>query len=534
MGVIQSKQSNSREFQLLNKTLSILQANRLYLAILLLVVSLGALLQSLSLTWGLLITEFGIILLPTLWLLRHNKINIRESSGLKKPRASLLLVAGMLGSGAWLVTSLVEILMVQISGYAVPTPVGMIPTTPFQAVLLFIGLVIAAPICEEILFRGTIQPAYQNHTSGGIAILVTSLMFALFHLRFQGLPALLILSFLLGFTYWRTQSLTITMVLHAATNFLAAIVIIRAGLFPTIELPIPSLPAGAFGVMMLVVGLVLLQRFLPRPQIYQQEKSKKLFSWQTLWPILLAGLLFIVVAFQEVSAGVRQSALHFQSQNLPVSAQWTYEIRHKGGVPIGIAKCQWHMGEEFTNLSCQREHEGFEYRSGNSYFSSLAGTSTMNVEWQTENLNLVSLTQHNLFDTFQSDWKISSVGEDLQLNLQTQNEIYDPITFPPTTLVQEEWGWRLMGFSFGDGTSYSIDYLNPLTWRENTQDSGPLLENDRLTIKGPERIIVPAGEFDAWKIILGKGQTAWYSVEEPSILLRFDATMFDFLLIEAE
>jgi hypothetical protein len=192
------------------------------------------------------------------------------------------------------------------------------------------------------------------------------------------------------------------------------------------------------------------------------------------------------------------------------------------------------MGEEFTNLSCQREHEGFEYRSGNSYFSSLAGTSTMNVEWQTENLNLVSLTQHNLFDTFQSDWKISSVGEDLQLNLQTQNEIYDPITFPPTTLVQEEWGWRLMGFSFGDGTSYSIDYLNPLTWRENTQDSGPLLENDRLTIKGPERIIVPAGEFDAWKIILGKGQTAWYSVEEPSILLRFDATMFDFLLIEAE
>jgi hypothetical protein len=532
--MLQSKQSNSREFLLLNKTLSILQANRLYLAILLLVVSLGALLQSLSLTWGLLITEFGLILLPTLWLLHHNKINIRESGGFKKPRAALLFVAVILGAGAWLVTVLVEQLMVQITGYAVPTPQGLIPTTPFQAVLLFIGLVVAAPICEELLFRGTIQPAYQNNASGGIAIVAASLMFAFFHLRLQGLPALLMLAFLLGFTYWRTQSLTVTIVLHAATNFLGAVLAIRAGLFPTVTLPFPSLPAGAFGVMMLVVGLVLLQRLLPRPQIDQQEKSKKFFSWQILWPILLAGVLFIIVSIQEVSAGLRQATLHLQSRNLPISALWTYEIQHKGGVPIGIAKCQWHKGEEFTNLSCQRQHEGFEYQSGNSYFSSLAGSSTMNVEWQTENLDLISLTQHNLFDTFKSDWKIEKNGTDLQLDLQTQNEIFDPTTFSPTTLVQEEWSWRLMGFSFGDGTSYSIDYLNPLTWRENTQDNGPLLEKDRLTIRGPERIIVPAGEFDAWKIILGKGQTAWYSVEQPTILLRFDSNMFDFLLMEAE
>ena len=44
-----------------------IQANRLYLATMLLVVSVGALLQSLSFSWGLLLTELlFLILLPTL------------------------------------------------------------------------------------------------------------------------------------------------------------------------------------------------------------------------------------------------------------------------------------------------------------------------------------------------------------------------------------------------------------------------------------------------------------------------------------
>ncbi len=163
--MLQSTYAAAREPHTLKKTLSIIQANRLYLATMLLVVSLGAILQSISFSWGLLLTELLFILLPTLWMLRHNQIDIRESSGLKKTRASLLLVAMLLGGGAWLVTSLVEILMVQITGYIPPTPAGMLPSTSFQAALIFVGLVIAAPICEEILFRGTIQPAYQKHTT---------------------------------------------------------------------------------------------------------------------------------------------------------------------------------------------------------------------------------------------------------------------------------------------------------------------------------------------------------------------------------
>ncbi|MBE0687505.1 MAG: CPBP family intramembrane metalloprotease [Anaerolineaceae bacterium] len=520
----------------MKKTLSIIQANRLYLATMLLVVSAGAFLQSFSFSWGLLLTEILLILLPTLWMLHHNQIDLRESGGLKKTRASLLLVATLLGGGAWLVTSLVEILMVQISGYIPPTPEGILPTTSFQAALIFVGLVIAAPICEEILFRGTIQPAYQKQTTRLVSVLIPSLLFAFYHFRLLGLPSLLLISFLLGYTYWRTQSLTVTMVLHAANNFLAAIVMIRAGLFPGLELPFPSLPGGAFGIMMLVVGLVLLQRLIPHPQslIERESEPAKLSKWKVLWPILLAGLLFIVVAGQEIAQAKQPVVLPLDGHQLPVSAQWVYEVQHKGGEKIGESICQWHQGETDSNLSCQREHEGFEIQSGNSYFSSMAGSSSLNIQWHTEDLHLVSLYQKNLFDNYENSWQVTELDENLQLSIQAENLAQDSLTFSPVTLVDEEWAWRLMGFDFVPGRTYKVEYLNPLTWRQETEDNGPLSKQEKLTITGPESISVPVGEFQAWKVTLSNGQSAWYSVEQPSILLRFESSMFDFLLVDEE
>jgi membrane protease YdiL (CAAX protease family) len=502
----------------------------------LLVVSLGAILQSISFSWGLLLTELLFILLPTLWMLRHNQIDIRESGGLNKTRASLLLVATLLGGGAWLVTSLVEILIVQITGYIPPTPEGMLPSTSFQAALIFVGLVIAAPICEEILFRGTIQPAYQKRTTRSLAVLIPSLLFAFYHFRLQGLPALLMISFLLGYTYWRTQSLTVTIALHAANNFLAAIVLIRAGLFPTLGLPFPSLPAGAFGIMMLVVGLVLLQRLIPNPQMLVERESEpiQLPRWKVLWPILLAALLFIVVAVQEISKAKNLATLALDGQRLPVSANWVYEIQHKGNEKIGESICQWHQGEIDSNLSCKSTNERFEIQTGNGYFSSLAGSSSLNVQWRTFDLHLVNLSQKNLNDIYQHGWQIQELDGNLQLSLQAENLAQDTLTFAPHTLLQEEWAWRLMGLDFVSGRSYKVEYLNPLTWRQETEDNGPLLKQEKLTITGPETISIPAGEFLAWKASLSNGQTAWYSVEQPTILLRFDANMFNFLLVEVE
>ena len=249
---------------------------------------------------------------------------------------------------------------------------------------------------------------------------------------------------------------------------------------------------------------------------------------------MLAALLFIVVAVQEISQTRSSASLTLNGEQLPVSALWVYEIQHKGDEKIGESICQWHQGELDANLSCQRTFEGFEIQTGNSYFSSLAGTSSLNVQWRTEDFHLVNLFQKNLNDKYLQSWQVQELDELMQLSLQAENLVQDTLTFPPQTLLQEEWAWRLMGLDFASGVSYNIEYLIPLTWRQETEDNGPLLEQVKLTITGPESITVPAGEFQAWKASLSNGQTAWYSVEQPSILLRFDANMFNFLLVEGE
>jgi hypothetical protein len=201
---------------------------------------------------------------------------------------------------------------------------------------------------------------------------------------------------------------------------------------------------------------------------------------------------------------------------------------------VGSALCQWHQGEVDANLSCQSTNEGFEIQTGNSYFSSLAGSSSFNVQWRTVDLHLVNLYQKNMNDKYQHSWQVQERDELLQLSVQAEKLAQDTLTFPPQTLLQEEWAWRLMGLDFVPGRSYKVEYLIPLTWRQETEDNGPLLKQEKLTITGPESISVPAGEFLAWKVTLSNGQTAWYSVEQPTILLRFDANMFNFLLVETE
>lgn len=517
----------------MNKSLTISQVNRLFFASFLLVISLGTWFQTISFSWGLILTEIALILLPAIWILNRNQINLREYSGLQKTRASLILVAFMLGTGAWMVTSLVEQLMIFFTGYVTTQPAGIIPSSILQAIPLFIGFVIAAPVCEEILFRGTIQQTYQNRTSTLLSILVASLLFAFYHLRLQGLPSLLIISILLGFTYWRTQSLTFTIVLHAANNFLAFLVIIREGIFPELTLPFPSLQASAFGILMVVVGLVLLQRLLQRPQINRDHQTSKFFSLPVFWPILLSLVLFSIFAVGEVRFGKQSHSLQLNSHNFPVSAQWVYEIQHKGGDAVGIANCQWHLSESTVNLSCHKQHDAFETRIGNSFYSSMAMDSRLTVEWQGDNLDLSSLIQENKTDGFQSSWTIQQAQDDLIVNVQTQNASTESLTLSPQTLVQEEWGWRLMALPFEPLQRYTINYLAPLTWRESSQNSGPVIKQQQLVVIGQEEIQVPAGEFLAWKVTLNDGQTAWYSVDQPSILLRFNANMVDYLLKES-
>jgi hypothetical protein len=53
-----------------------------------------------------------------------------------------------------------------------------------------------------------------------------------------------------------------------------------------------------------------------------------------------------------------------------------------------------------------------------------------------------------------------------------------------------------------------------------------------MIIRGGEPLAVPAGNFISWRVIVGQDNSAWYDVDPPFTLLRYDDGIFSYLLKE--
>lgn len=102
-------------------------------------------------------------------------------------------------------------------------------------VLLAIALVIAAPLMEEILFRGFLLPGYVRSPLGlAGAILLTSAGWAVMHIQYEWyyIGQIVVLGCVLGWLRWRSNSTILTIMLHAIVNAAAlaqvAFVVARA------------------------------------------------------------------------------------------------------------------------------------------------------------------------------------------------------------------------------------------------------------------------------------------------------------------
>jgi membrane protease YdiL (CAAX protease family) len=82
--------------------------------------------------------------------------------------------------------------------------------------------VIAAPVLEEVLYRGLLQDAIRRATGRPwISITVTSLVFMMMHASiadWHALPPLFVLSLGLGWAYERTGRLATPIIMHAGFN----------------------------------------------------------------------------------------------------------------------------------------------------------------------------------------------------------------------------------------------------------------------------------------------------------------------------
>lgn len=282
-------------------SLSIRSANGLFLVSILLVLTLGSLMQVLHFGLGLIGTELLCVLLPALLFMRLQRVDIKAGLRLRQLswRAGLICLA--LGLGGWLLAGYIDVFIMQITGLPpVDIPPSMLPDTPVEGALFAAGLVIFAPLCEEALFRGVIQGAYEQRRTAVAAIVFSSLMFAFYHFRLTGLPALLPLAFLFGYIVWRTQSLYAGILAHFGNNLLAATFSLLGLFSPGTQLPIPSVAGALVGLVILAAGLWALHRVAPAPPERQAPEeppqSQEKPGWlRVYWPLLVAGLLYVVI-----------------------------------------------------------------------------------------------------------------------------------------------------------------------------------------------------------------------------------------------
>jgi len=84
--------------------------------------------------------------------------------------------------------------------------------------LLSAGAVVAAPLFEELLFRGLLYGALLRRMGPRTAAVLTSAAFALFHQRLELLAPILVVGLALNWVYVRTGSLFYPVLFHALFN----------------------------------------------------------------------------------------------------------------------------------------------------------------------------------------------------------------------------------------------------------------------------------------------------------------------------
>jgi membrane protease YdiL (CAAX protease family) len=88
----------------------------------------------------------------------------------------------------------------------------------FVLVLNMLTIAIIPAICEEWIFRGTLQKLFSEKLNIHLAILFSSIIFSFIHFEFSGFLPRIILGMFLGYLFYYSGSLWLNIFAHAVNN----------------------------------------------------------------------------------------------------------------------------------------------------------------------------------------------------------------------------------------------------------------------------------------------------------------------------
>lgn len=163
------------------------------------------------------------------------------------------LCANMIGG---LVIELVPGMQEQAATYAEQVKTMLNPETMWLQIAAVVSVTIAAPLCEEALFRGFLLPMQRQQERVGLAIIINGMLFGLMHLNPMALVSLSLLGMVLAALTVRSGSLWPAIICHAGVNTCNGVIVPRAAHAMGVELGAQSPPIGQLlGATVLFGGL---------------------------------------------------------------------------------------------------------------------------------------------------------------------------------------------------------------------------------------------------------------------------------------
>ncbi|MEA1973871.1 MAG: ABC transporter permease subunit/CPBP intramembrane protease [Candidatus Cloacimonadota bacterium] len=239
-----------------------------FIAITLLLYYVGGSWQSKDIFNGLIKTQILLIFVPTYFVLKISKQNIKEVIRLNMPKISdigwflLMIIPAFISSN----------MIMNLVNHIYPIPesylkvfeelLGGTNISIWRAVVI-IGVL--PGLCEEFMFRGYIINVFKKRGFWK-SILISGLLFALMHLDMYRFPSVAFLGIFLGYMLLRTNSIIIPILFHIANNSLG--VLLSRDVIPQSILEF-FFPDQSLSLVIGILGMVIFAIL-----IYLFEKSK--------------------------------------------------------------------------------------------------------------------------------------------------------------------------------------------------------------------------------------------------------------------
>jgi len=213
---------------------------------------------------GVALSQWGLLLLPALLILRWKRLSLTRSFALHAPKARDLLGGALLGCSLWYPLMLVARWI--MTGDADPSPSAsddllsdLVSETPVWQLLAVLALTPA--VCEELLFRGVFLSALRDRMRPLYAALLCGFLFGAFHLSLVGFVPKTILGIVLSLIVLQCGSVWPAIAFHAIHNGIS-LLIARLGvsLPGIVDDASPVLWQLALACTASVLGAILLAR----------------------------------------------------------------------------------------------------------------------------------------------------------------------------------------------------------------------------------------------------------------------------------